>query len=126
MSSVNTFLYLSLIALFPHVIHLSVNYIHSSCGELIYTMKTHKNMVLSMALSHNQFLTSGDKYGAILISDIISGGVLYKMKEEYGSISVLTMVEIKGYTYFLLLQQYGINLANMVWSCSLTNCHFTQ
>ena len=79
-----------------------------------------------MVLSHNQFLASGDKYGAILITDIISGGVLYKMKEEYGSISALTMVEIKGYNYFLLLQQYGINIASMVWSCPLTNCHLTQ
>lgn len=54
-------------------------------------MKNHRSCVLSMALLDDQLLCSGAKNGVILVTDIVSGGVLQTYRGHSGPVTAVAM-----------------------------------
>ena len=59
-------------------------------------MDSHGKAIQTTTLSHNRVLASGDKAGLIMVTDIISGGILCKLKGR-GAITALSTAEIDKY-----------------------------
>ena len=67
----------------------------SSRGQLIYTLRTHKKPVLTVALRGN-VLASGTSSGAIFLTDIVSGEQMRMVQGHSEAVTALAAEVVEG------------------------------
>ena len=72
-----------------------INFICSSCGQLIYTLRDYKRPVLSAVL-RGSMLASGTSNGGIFLYDIVSGEQLKVVQGHGGAVTALAAEALEG------------------------------